>query len=80
MSNTRLVDIARGCHDYGGGYSDPVSAEIFHHGIQTVVYALEATMENPGDMQVQVLERIGRALKGKGSAPAPSNRAPSGGE
>lgn len=58
----RLLNVARGCHDYGGGYKDPVSAEIYHHGIATVISALEAAAKNdPSDGQVNILERIGAA-------------------
>lgn len=38
-----VLSIARGCVDYGGGYrSDDEKLAIFHHGIQTVVNALES--------------------------------------
>lgn len=58
----RLLNVARGCHDYGGGYKDPVSAEIYHHGIATVISALEAAAKNdPSDGQVNALERIDAA-------------------
>lgn len=58
---TRLLNVARGCHDYNGGYVDP-EATAFHHGIQTVVQALDAAAKNdPNDGQVNVLERIGAA-------------------
>ncbi len=54
-----LLNIARGCHDYGGGYRDSLESEIFHHGIQTVINALEAAMKDPDRLQVRVLEGIG---------------------
>ena len=58
----RLLNVARGCHDYGGGYSSPTVYDAFHHGIQTVINALEAAVKNnPADTQVNVLERIGHA-------------------
>ncbi len=60
----RLPDVARGCHDYGGGYRDTKEAEVFHHGIQTVNNAIEATLaagDKLTDHQVNALERIGRA-------------------
>lgn len=51
----RLVNVARGCHDYGGGYRAPSDYEIFHHGIQTVINALEAAQKNdPEDYQIKV--------------------------
>lgn len=60
----RIVHIAKGCHDYGGGYRDPKEAEIFHHGIQTVVKAMEATLKRAQtgerDSQLTALETIGR--------------------
>jgi hypothetical protein len=56
------VAIAKGCMDYGGGYHDPKEREIFHHGIQTVVQALEAAQKaGLSDTQVAVLHRIGSA-------------------
>lgn len=61
----RLLNIARGCHDYGGGYGDPREVEIYHHGIQTVINALEsAASENT--LQVRMLESIGRATPNGG--------------
>jgi hypothetical protein len=59
----RLLNVARGCLDYGGGYRGrPVMLEVFHHGIQTVIDALEAAEKNdPNDTQVNALERIGCA-------------------
>lgn len=59
QSHERLLNVARGCHDCGGGYRDQREAEIYHHGIQTVVNALEATEHQPELLQVKVLERIG---------------------
>lgn len=59
-----LLAVARGCHDYGGGYGgDPSAAEVFHHGIQTVINALEgASKGNPADSQVNALEVMGRQV------------------
>ncbi len=55
----RLLNVARGCFDYCGGYMAS-DLGIYHHGIQTVINALEAAAKNdPSDMQVNVLERIG---------------------
>ena len=55
------VQIARGCIDYGGGYrSDPVALNIYHHGVVTVVRALEAAQKSGlVDAQVKVLHMIG---------------------
>jgi hypothetical protein len=56
---TRLLNIARGCHDYNGGYnSQLVESQIYHHGIQTVINALEAAVRK-ADLQTDVLESIG---------------------
>jgi len=57
----RTLNIARGCLDYGGGYrGDPILMGAFHHGIQTVINALEAAAKrDPKDTQVNALERIG---------------------
>lgn len=61
-SYARLLSVARGCHDYGGGYGhEPRHAEIYHHGIQTVINALEAAEREPESLQVKVLERAGRS-------------------
>ena len=66
----RLLNVAKGCHDYGGGYHGAGTAEIFHHGIQTVINALEAAAKNdPNNHQVNALERIGSlpsAIRGEG--------------
>lgn len=59
------VHIAKGCHDCNGGYhsKDPYANRIYHHGIQTVINALEAWRENvlhgDHDHQVNTLARIG---------------------
>jgi len=55
-----MLLIAKGCHDYGGGYRDSKEAEIFHHGISTVITALSNALHNPDDTQVRALERFGR--------------------
>jgi hypothetical protein len=55
----RLVNIARGCHDYGGGYAMERDAEVYHHGIQTVINALEAAVGGDCSLQTKVLESIG---------------------
>ena len=69
---SRLLNIARGCLDYGGGYRGDPMMGAFHHGIETVIRALEAAMKNnPNDTQVNALERIGSAL-----APAPAGGKP----
>lgn len=54
------LKIAKGCHDYNGGHHDKRDHEIFHHGIQTVINALEAYMKKGlADSQVNVLHSIG---------------------
>lgn len=54
------LKIAKGCHDYNGGLHDKRDHEIFHHGIQTVINALEAYMKKGlADSQVNVLHSIG---------------------
>lgn len=58
----RLLNVARGCFDYSGGHRDK-EREIFHHGIQTVINALEAAAKNDsGDTQVNALERMGASI------------------
>lgn len=61
----RLLAIARGCTDYGGGYSG-AEYEIFQHGIGTVITALERAAE---DFQTRTLERIVAAPAAPGTAP-----------
>ena len=58
----RLLNIARGCHDYGGGHRER-DAEIYHHGIQAVINALEAgaVSDTP---QTRVLENISSRASG----------------
>lgn len=57
----RLLAIAKGCKDYGGGYrNDEKGYRAFQHGIQTVINALESSIENPNDIQAKMLETIGR--------------------
>ena len=53
--------IARGCTDYGGGYSRSAEQyEIYQHGIQTVINALTAA-SNSGleSRQVAMLHAMG---------------------
>ena len=61
ITKKRLLAVARGCHDYGGGYHDGDKSEIYHHGIQTVITALEACVRNPNDTQVAGWEEGGRS-------------------
>lgn len=57
----RLLAVAKGCLDYGGGYRGGPELDIFHHGIETVIRSLEAAAKrDPNDTQVNALERIGR--------------------
>jgi hypothetical protein len=55
------LQIAKGCFDYSGGYrSSDGELEIYHHGIQTVINALEgAKLSGLKDLQSQVLHSIG---------------------
>lgn len=53
------IKIAKGCFDYSGGHRDE-ARETFHHGIQTVVNALEAAnVKGLADTQVNMLHKIG---------------------
>lgn len=59
LSYDDALRIAKGCFDYGGGHRG-AELEIFHHGIQTVVNALEgAKRSRLSDLQSQVLHSIG---------------------
>jgi hypothetical protein len=53
----RLLTVARGCLDYLGGYTDGL--DIFRHGIQTVINALELACSDPSDSQVNALISVG---------------------
>lgn len=54
------LKIAKGCHDYNGGHHDKRDYEIYHHGIQTVINALDAYMKKGlADSQVNFLHSIG---------------------
>jgi len=56
----RLLNVARGCHDFGGGHHGDGMMDAYQHGIQTVINALEAAVKNnPSDTQINVLEQIG---------------------
>lgn len=60
----RLLNVARGCHDYGGGYrGEQAQSAAFHHGIQTVIQALEAVAENRLNDLTATLESIGKATQ-----------------
>lgn len=57
----RLLAVANGCHDYNGG-NVGTDLRAFHHGIDTVINALTAAYKNdPNDVQVNALDRMGRA-------------------
>ena len=61
LSHDDALKIAKGCFDYSGGYrADKGELEIFHHGIQTVINALEGARKTGlSDLQSRVLHRIG---------------------
>lgn len=59
----RMLNVARGCFDYRGGYHDSRELGIYHHGIQTVVNALGAFLDQkPGNLQVRMLEVYGAQM------------------
>jgi len=55
------LNIAKGCHDYQGGYHDKNENEIYHHGIQTVINCLERLVKdkNLNNTQLNVVHSIG---------------------
>lgn len=64
LSFKDAIAIAKGCHDYNGGHHDDGLCEAYHHGIQTVVNALErAALVGLSDGQIATLFRIGNANK-----------------
>ncbi|MFM7115645.1 MAG: hypothetical protein ACKO0N_03340, partial [Planctomycetota bacterium] len=55
------LSIAKGCFDYSGGHRDE-AMDVFHHGIQTVINALEGAKQSGlSDLQSNVLHRIGQS-------------------
>jgi len=57
------VKIAMGCHDYGGGYRDRNSSDIYHHGIQTAIDCLRknevyVAMVGGGNMEHSFLDAL----------------------
>ena len=61
----RCLSIAKGCHDYGGGYHDQKEFEIYHHGIQTVINCIGKFVEREGkigDLQLDMVESIGKNI------------------
>jgi hypothetical protein len=62
LNFTNAINIAKGCTDYGGGYQNKHDSEIYHHGIQTVINALEgAKKNNLTDMQSKTLHSSGKS-------------------
>lgn len=60
MNLRDAVKIAKGCHDYGGGYQNDHDSKIYHHGIQTVINALEhAEAHGLNEFQIRTLHGIG---------------------
>lgn len=57
----RMLNVAKGCHDYGGGYRTVIEQDLYHHGIQTVISALEGRMKDDRDTECNALEMMGRA-------------------
>jgi hypothetical protein len=59
LTFTNALNIARGCQDYSGGYTSD-NYEIYQHGIQTVINALQsAAMLGLHDPQIRTLHEIG---------------------
>jgi hypothetical protein len=61
----RMVTLARGCVDYGGGYRNvDEHLAIYHHGIQTVVNVLESFCKHGfSDTQVAAVYSVGAAIR-----------------
>jgi hypothetical protein len=68
-TRTRLIQRAKGCLDYLGGYTGADLA-VFHHGIETVIRALEATP----DTQTAALEAMGGSADPPAAYPQPPVR------
>jgi len=56
----RLLSVAKGCKTYGGGHYGR-DYEIYQHGIDTVIRAIESSIKNPNDTQTLALEIIGKS-------------------
>jgi hypothetical protein len=56
----RVINLANGSHDYGGGYHG-ADYEVYQHGISTVCNVMRAASEqgDKPDMQLRVVEAIG---------------------
>ena len=69
----RCLDIAKGCHDYNGGHHEEPAYGAFHHGIDTVINCLKQFLANngEGDLQLKVVESIGRSNRGDTPTPPP---------
>ena len=59
----RMLDVARGCHDYGGGFRGTDKFDAYQAGIATVVSALEHRIKDNADTQCNALEQMGRAAE-----------------
>ena len=59
----RMLAVARGCRDYGGGHHTDGKMDAFQHGIETVITALTAFYKDPTDTQTRALEAIGEKVK-----------------
>ena len=59
INTETILAAARGCHDYGGGFSGN-EYEAFQHGIGTVVRVLEILLsDKEPDLQMKTLITIG---------------------
>ena len=57
---SRVLALAKGCHDYSGGHHGDDERAAFHHGIDTVINVLKAAANGEDDMQIRTIEAIGR--------------------
>lgn len=57
------LNIAKGCHDYNGGYHQKETNEAYHHGIETVINCLKALKEKGlEDFQLKIVHDTGSNL------------------
>lgn len=54
------LTLAKGCRDYGGGWRTDAQAEIYLHGIQTVVNVLESVLSKGFDSQTAAVFAVGK--------------------
>lgn len=63
-----VLNVAEGCHDYGGGHHADGHMDAYQHGISTVVNVLAAAMKDENAYPVKVAEEVGKALRARAAS------------